>query len=73
MQKFLVKCAPGTYSSSGVEPCEPCEKGSYQPEEGKLNCLPCSGKKSTHGPGAKNESYCLGKWVTMISFLKKNL
>ncbi|CAB4012943.1 Hypothetical predicted protein [Paramuricea clavata] len=54
-----MKCAPGTYSPSGVEPCKPCEKGSYQPEEGKLSCLPCKGKKSTYGPGAKSEVYCL--------------
>ena len=57
-----MKCAPGTYSPSGVEPCKPCEKGSYQAEEGKLSCLPCKGKKSTYGPGAKSEVYCLGKF-----------
>ena len=57
----LVKCAPGTYSASGVEPCQPCEKGFYQPDEGKLSCFPCKGKTSTYGPGDKSESYCLGK------------
>ena len=57
----LVKCAPGTYSASGVEPCQPCEKGFYQPDEGKLSCFPCKGKTSTYGPGAKSESFCLGK------------
>ena len=61
MSVILVKCAPGTYSASGVEPCQPCEKGYYQPKEGKLSCFPCKEKMSTYGPGAKSESYCLGK------------
>ena len=59
--KYLVKCAPGTFSANGVEPCKPCEKGFYQPEEGKLSCFPCKGKKSTYGPGAKGQADCVGK------------
>ena len=63
---LLVKCAPGTYSSNGVEPCKPCPKGTYQAIEGKLSCIPCQGTRSTYGPGAKTISHCIGKTKTNI-------
>ena len=62
MKLFLsVKCAPGTYSTNGVEPCTPCGKGSYQGGIGALSCTECTDKKSTYGPGADSADMCVGK------------
>ena len=55
-----VKCAPGTYSNNGVEPCSPCPVGTYQPGSGQTACLPCPGLKSTHGTGASSDVFCAG-------------
>ena len=56
-----MKCAPGTYSENGVEPCVPCAKGSYQSGIGALSCVECTGGKSTYGPGADSADMCVGK------------
>ena len=56
-----MKCAPGTYSRNGVEPCTPCAKGSYQPGIGALACVECTGGKSTYGPGADAADMCVGE------------
>lgn len=32
-------CEPGTFSSDGLSPCEPCPIGKYQPESGQTTCL----------------------------------
>lgn len=58
---FSVKCAPGTYSGNGVEPCIPCAKGSYQVAIGALACIECTAQKSTYGPGADAADMCVGK------------
>lgn len=56
-----MKCAPGTYSENGVEPCVACAKGSYQSGIGALSCAECTGRKSTYGPGADSADMCVGK------------
>jgi len=53
------KCQPGTYSETGVEPCSPCEQGSYQNDIGKVNCIDCPGLKWTYGEGADDLSKCV--------------
>ncbi|KAK3728579.1 hypothetical protein QZH41_011661 [Actinostola sp. cb2023] len=54
-----MKCAPGTFSSSGVEPCKPCPKGTYQDVIGSMSCKDCDGVLSTFGPGADSKSMCI--------------
>lgn len=56
-----MKCAPGTFSKNGVEPCIPCAKGSYQSIVGALTCVECTAGKSTYGPGADAADMCIGK------------
>ena len=60
---FPVKCAPGTYSPSGVEPCKPCEKGSYQAEEGKLSCYLARGKSQPMVQALR------AKYIVWVSFI----
>ena len=41
------KCAPGTYSDYGLEPCAPCPYDHYQENEGSTTCSECpSGNKT---------------------------
>lgn len=35
------ECAPGTFSSSGIEPCLPCALGTFQPNAEQTLCLLC--------------------------------
>ena len=42
--------------------CELCNLGSYQDEEGRVECQPCSRGFSTKNFGAKSEEDCLREW-----------
>ena len=55
------KCQPGTYSKSGVEPCLPCPKGTYQPLVGGDKCSQCPGLTTTAGLGTISSANCFGK------------
>ena len=37
----IAVCPPNTNSSTGLEPCQKCPKGTYQPDIGQTFCLPC--------------------------------
>jgi hypothetical protein len=57
---FSAQCKQGTYSSSGLETCESCPLGTYQPEFGSRSCLLCPEHTSTVKRGAVNISACGG-------------
>ena len=38
---FPAYCKPGTFSSTGLEPCKKCPLHSFQPDVGGEQCLPC--------------------------------
>ncbi|XP_010130137.1 PREDICTED: signal peptide, CUB and EGF-like domain-containing protein 3, partial [Buceros rhinoceros silvestris] len=41
------QCPPGQHSADGFKPCQPCPRGSYQPEVGRALCFPCGGGLTT--------------------------
>ncbi|XP_070287020.1 sushi, von Willebrand factor type A, EGF and pentraxin domain-containing protein 1 [Myotis yumanensis] len=51
-------CKQGTYSSNGLETCESCPLGSYQPAVGARSCLSCPRNTSTVKRGAVDISAC---------------
>lgn len=53
-------CKAGTYSPTGLEPCLPCEKGSYQELEGQRLCLKCSPDTTTPEEGSNSSMQCKG-------------
>uniref|UniRef100_A0A2K6EQD9 Sushi, von Willebrand factor type A, EGF and pentraxin domain-containing protein 1 n=1 Tax=Propithecus coquereli TaxID=379532 RepID=A0A2K6EQD9_PROCO len=55
---FLAQCKQGTYSSNGLETCESCPLGTYQPEFGSRSCLLCPENTSTVKRGAVDISAC---------------
>ncbi|KAJ8792661.1 hypothetical protein J1605_019880 [Eschrichtius robustus] len=56
----LAQCKQGTYSSNGLETCESCPLGSYQPAFGSRGCLVCPENTSTVKRGAVDISACGG-------------
>ena len=53
-------CLPGSSSSTGVAPCNPCLLHSYQPGHGRTGCIPCPDGKVTITTGSTDESQCIG-------------
>ncbi|CAL1545258.1 unnamed protein product, partial [Lymnaea stagnalis] len=51
-------CLPGSFSPSGLEPCETCALGSYQSDYSADFCYTCSKGKTTHKRGSRREEDC---------------
>ncbi|GCC29611.1 hypothetical protein chiPu_0008054 [Chiloscyllium punctatum] len=52
------QCKPGTYSSNGLEMCESCPLGTFQPAYSAKRCLPCPDGLTTVKRGAIEDSEC---------------
>lgn len=53
-------CKPGTWSTSGIEPCMHCDHESYQDETGQVSCKKCAHGLSTGLWGANTSVACKG-------------
>ena len=62
---FPAKCASGTYSVTGVEPCTPCELGTFADKEGTAQCRPCPPGTSTVDEGASQLAHCKGSYFQL--------
>ncbi|XP_044110854.1 signal peptide, CUB and EGF-like domain-containing protein 3 isoform X1 [Neovison vison] len=52
------QCLAGQYSIDGFKPCQPCPRGTYQPETGRTLCFPCGGGLTTKHEGAISFQDC---------------
>uniref|UniRef100_A0A8C6KVM3 Sushi, von Willebrand factor type A, EGF and pentraxin domain-containing protein 1 n=1 Tax=Nothobranchius furzeri TaxID=105023 RepID=A0A8C6KVM3_NOTFU len=52
------QCKPGSHSLNGLEICESCPLGHFQPGFGARKCLVCPGGTSTVTRGAVDETEC---------------
>lgn len=52
------QCLPGSVSPSGLERCETCQRGFYQPRYAQTGCLPCPDGSTTTRRGARGEEHC---------------
>ncbi|XP_008426204.1 sushi, von Willebrand factor type A, EGF and pentraxin domain-containing protein 1 isoform X1 [Poecilia reticulata] len=52
------QCKPGSHSLNGLEICESCPLGHFQPGYGARKCLVCPGGTSTVTRGAVDETEC---------------
>ncbi|KAG8512124.1 Signal peptide, CUB and EGF-like domain-containing protein 3 [Galemys pyrenaicus] len=52
------QCSPGQHSVDGFKPCQPCPRGTYQPEAGRTLCFPCGGGLTTKHEGAVSFQDC---------------
>lgn len=57
---LIAQCKQGTYSPNGLETCETCPLGTYQPSFGSRNCISCPENTSTVKRGAVDVSACGG-------------
>lgn len=57
---FTAQCKQGTYSSNGLETCETCPLGTYQPAFGSRNCISCPEDTTTVKRGTVDVSACGG-------------
>lgn len=58
---ILGQCPPGQHSVDGFKPCQPCPRGTYQPEAGRTLCFPCGGGLTTKHEGAVSFQDCDAK------------
>ena len=52
------KCAPGTYSDNGLEPCNLCPRNFYQPLQGQMTCDECPTGNRTINEGSDGIIAC---------------
>nr|XP_006817984.1 PREDICTED: signal peptide, CUB domain, EGF-like 2 [Saccoglossus kowalevskii] len=55
------QCNPGEHSINGFKPCQPCTKGSFQPEWGRTSCFRCGDGLTTKGTASASFSECTVK------------
>ena len=60
-------CSPGSFSDTGLEQCETCSKGSYQPHPGSMDCVPCTDGTSTLKTGSISDTECLGSFFFLTT------
>lgn len=60
------QCPPGQHSGDGFKPCQPCPRGTYQPEAGRTLCFPCGGGLTTKHEGAVSFQDCDTKGEQVI-------
>lgn len=60
---FPGQCKPGTHSPNGLEICESCPMGHYQPGYAARDCLNCPEETSTVTRGAVDKAECGGDAV----------
>ncbi|CAG5117092.1 unnamed protein product, partial [Candidula unifasciata] len=53
------KCSPGYFVQGNLSlVCQPCDYGSYQPNEAEFECLPCGVNFTTENTNSTNASMC---------------
>ncbi|GAB6029547.1 hypothetical protein CHUAL_005296 [Chamberlinius hualienensis] len=55
------QCLPGTISSNGLEPCQTCKRGFYNPGYAKNDCIKCPGEMATRKRGTRSITQCKEK------------
>ena len=48
----VLACPPGSFSTTGEEPCDSCASGTFQPGSGETECIPCPAGAYQPDPGA---------------------
>lgn len=55
---FKDKCGPGEYSDTGLSPCSPCAKSTYQGKSMSTSCIQCPTGLTTAFTGSTNVQNC---------------
>jgi len=68
MDDCRIPCREGYVSKTGLEPCLPCLRGYYQPDQGKMSCFLCPGNVRTRDRASTNITDCEGISESAASF-----
>ncbi|ESO92606.1 hypothetical protein LOTGIDRAFT_233055 [Lottia gigantea] len=66
----LAQCLPGSFSESGLERCETCDIGWYQPQYAQTNCTLCPPGLTTPRRGSRTRKDC--KEICPRGYVSKN-
>lgn len=61
---ILDTCKPGEYSETGLFPCTPCEKSTYQNASSSRSCIECPRDMTTAFEGSIDALNCSRKTET---------
>ena len=62
----VAKCAMGSFSYDGWEPCRPCPKGFYQGLLGQTACTVCTGNTTTPKNMSISSDNCTAQSMTYL-------
>lgn len=62
---FTAKCAAGTFSDSGMPPCNQCPRNSYW--NNSTSCTACPNDGKTNSAGAMSVGSCISKSLRQIT------
>lgn len=68
----IVQCPVGTYFSLEYAECESCWRGSYQDEEGQMECKSCPDGFSTPYLHSRSLAECKGNQFAVYMFILKS-
>jgi len=54
------QCLPGSFSTTGLESCETCALGYYQPHYAETSCMACPAGMTTWRRGTRQLDQCRG-------------
>lgn len=60
---FKDKCGPGEFSVTGLSPCSPCAKSTYQSDSMSTSCIQCPTGLTTAFQGSTNVQNCTGLYL----------
>ena len=66
---YLANCPGGWYYDMEKYTCVECPVGTFQPSQGKKDCIPCGKNLTTFSNGTEKELDCIGKAAIGKSFI----
>lgn len=60
---FKDKCGPGEFSVTGLSPCSPCAKSTYQSNSMSTSCIQCPTGLTTEFQGSRDVQNCTGMYL----------
>lgn len=67
--QFKEKCGPGEFSSTGLSPCSPCDKGTYQNMPMSRQCMQCPNGLTTAFLGSTNAHNCTREFDCQYEYI----
>ena len=63
---ILAGCIAGQFKNLATGTCQPCPKGTYQPNEGSTSCISCPEGSTTVGNDVRNHTSCRSEYPAFL-------